>query len=195
MEKSEEDRIRAAVSKALEGADLNLMSEARVRQLASKETGIDLSQRPYKMLVQKFVEEFLEAIEGEEEEASDDKKKSEETGNANGGCEEDTHQQKKSKTSSEPVFTHKGTSPGGGRAGESRKMEDGSLVVCQLTSRRNITVCDWKGTKLVSIREFYEKNGKSLPGKGISLNRDQWSALKEGFSKIDTVIQTLKNDN
>lgn len=35
----------------------------------------------------------------------------------------------------------------------------------QLAKRRRVTVRRWRGSVLVDIREFYEKNGQDLPGK------------------------------
>jgi hypothetical protein len=47
-----------------------------------------------------------------------------------------------------------------------------------MSSRRRITVEDYKGKTLVALREFYEKDGKMLPAKsGISLTVEQFTAL------------------
>lgn len=39
-------------------------------------------------------------------------------------------------------------------------------LVLQLSGKRKVTVKEYKGTVFVHIREFYEKNGQELPGKG-----------------------------
>lgn len=60
----------------------------------------------------------------------------------------------------------------------------------ELTGKKFITVRDFKGKTYVNIREYYEKDGKVLPGKkGISLNIEQWQNL---CSSIDEVNQVLK---
>jgi len=53
-------------------------------------------------------------------------------------------------------------------------------------------VREFKGRLLVDIREFYEKNGESLPGKkGISLQLEQWEKLKNLIGDIDEAIEEL----
>ncbi|CAN1779023.1 RNA polymerase II transcriptional coactivator KELP [Linum perenne] len=46
--------------------------------------------------------------------------------------------------------------------------DDGDLIICRLAPKRRVTIQNFKGRKLVSIREFYSKDGKELPtSKGI----------------------------
>ena len=35
----------------------------------------------------------------------------------------------------------------------------------QLSATRNVSVTDFRGKALINIREYYEKDGKTLPGK------------------------------
>ncbi|KAL9330036.1 hypothetical protein ACSQ67_005039 [Phaseolus vulgaris] len=50
----------------------------------------------------------------------------------------------------------------------------------QLSEKRRVTIQDFRGKTLVSIREYYKKDGKDLPtSKGISLTEEQWSAFKK----------------
>jgi hypothetical protein len=41
--------------------------------------------------------------------------------------------------------------------------------ILQLSGKRRVQLSDFKGQTMVNIREYYEKDGKSLPGKKVSL--------------------------
>ncbi|KAK7332736.1 hypothetical protein VNO80_29491 [Phaseolus coccineus] len=69
------------------------------------------------------------------------------------------------------------------------RREDPERVICHLSNRRNVAVKTFKGISLVSIREFYMKDGKLLPGsKGISLPSEQWSIFKKSVPAIEEAI-------
>ncbi|KAF2201302.1 PC4-domain-containing protein [Delitschia confertaspora ATCC 74209] len=54
---------------------------------------------------------------------------------------------------------------------------------------RRAVVSEFKGKTLINIREFYEKEGKTLPGsKGIALTLDQYNALLAAVPLIDAVL-------
>jgi hypothetical protein len=62
----------------------------------------------------------------------------------------------------------------------------------ELGNKRYVSVSEFKGKKLVNIREYYEKDGKLLPGKkGISLSQDQYNKLKELLDKIDDKLPAV----
>lgn len=60
----------------------------------------------------------------------------------------------------------------------------------ELGKKRKISINEFKGRKLIDIREFYEADdGTEKPGrKGISLSVDQWNKLKELIPKVDKAI-------
>lgn len=37
----------------------------------------------------------------------------------------------------------------------------------EISNSRRVTISEFKGKKMVNIREYYEKNGESLPGKKV----------------------------
>ena len=59
--------------------------------------------------------------------------------------------------------------------------------------RRKVTLSNFKNKLYVGIREFYEKDGKELPGfKGISLQADQWHQLVQGMGSINATLSKGK---
>ena len=58
---------------------------------------------------------------------------------------------------------------------------------------RFVNVSEFKGKAYINIREYYESDGKVLPGKkGISLSVEQWEALKSFMGKIDSDLKRFK---
>uniref|UniRef100_A0A2P2JC59 Uncharacterized protein MANES_02G008100 n=1 Tax=Rhizophora mucronata TaxID=61149 RepID=A0A2P2JC59_RHIMU len=71
--------------------------------------------------------------------------------------------------------------------------DDGDLIICRLSDKRRVTIQDFRGTTLVSIREYYKKDGKELPSsKGISLKEEQWSVLKKNIPAIEKAIRKME---
>ncbi|XP_040987595.1 RNA polymerase II transcriptional coactivator KELP-like [Juglans microcarpa x Juglans regia] len=80
--------------------------------------------------------------------------------------------------------------------GERRKEydDDGDLIICRLSEKRRVTIQDFRGKTLVSIREYYKKDGKELPtSKGISLTEEQWSAFKKNVPDIEKAIRKMES--
>ena len=50
----------------------------------------------------------------------------------------------------------------------------------EISKTRRVTISEFKGRRMISVREYYEKDGKTLPGKkGISMTVEQYSAFVE----------------
>uniref|UniRef100_A0A0D9VH07 Transcriptional coactivator p15 (PC4) C-terminal domain-containing protein n=1 Tax=Leersia perrieri TaxID=77586 RepID=A0A0D9VH07_9ORYZ len=76
-----------------------------------------------------------------------------------------------------------------GEGGSSESADDG-IVVAQISKTRRVAVRTWNGKVVVDIREFYEKDGKTLPTrKGIQLPMDQWKILRDNINIIDEAIK------
>ncbi|TXG50727.1 hypothetical protein EZV62_023251 [Acer yangbiense] len=72
--------------------------------------------------------------------------------------------------------------------------DEGNLIVCKLSDKRRVTIQDFRGKTLISIREYYRKDGKELPSsKGISLTEDQWSTFKTHVPDIEKAVQKMES--
>ncbi|MCJ1386459.1 hypothetical protein MMC17_009585 [Xylographa soralifera] len=61
----------------------------------------------------------------------------------------------------------------------------------ELTSNRPVVVSRFGGKVMVSVREYYEKDGQSLPGKkGISMPIAQFGSLIALLPHIETVLKS-----
>lgn len=67
--------------------------------------------------------------------------------------------------------------------------DGGKNTTWVLDKQRHVRINEFKGRKLIDIREYYEKDGKTLPGKkGISLSITQWKNLLEVAKEITEAI-------
>ncbi|KAK2177551.1 hypothetical protein NP493_593g01024, partial [Ridgeia piscesae] len=69
----------------------------------------------------------------------------------------------------------------------------GNEVRFELGKLKFATVSEFKGRKMVNIREFYmTAEGELRPGKkGLALMPDQWEKLKANMDEIDTALDNL----
>eukprot|EP00252_Welwitschia_mirabilis_P015180 TRINITY_DN33405_c0_g1_i1.p1 TRINITY_DN33405_c0_g1~~TRINITY_DN33405_c0_g1_i1.p1 ORF type:complete len:191 (+),score=49.99 TRINITY_DN33405_c0_g1_i1:188-760(+) len=180
-------KIEQTILEILRSADMSEMTEYKVRKKAEEELGINLSVPPYKKFVRDIIERFLseEANEYEEKESADKNEEEEEE-----AVQEEEEEEKPRKRSKKENFSSRTDSE---KLQKTSTDEEGNTVVCKLSGKRNVTVSAFKGNKLVSIREYWYKDGKQLPtSKGISLTIDQWEALKSGLPAIEKVINDLQ---
>ncbi|KAG6535041.1 RNA polymerase II transcriptional coactivator KELP-like [Zingiber officinale] len=184
MEEEELNRkIEAAVVEILRESDMSSTSESMVRSMASKRLGLDLSGGVRKLFVRGIVESFLESQQSEDEEAVEDFPAISLKG------EEESAEQ--------PPADREEEAEGGSSTTRSRRPKEyddqGVLILCRLSNRRRVTLQDFKGKTLVSIREYYRKDGKELPSsKGISLTIEQWQAFRNAVPNITAAIKKLK---
>ncbi|KAK9816898.1 hypothetical protein WJX72_006917 [[Myrmecia] bisecta] len=75
-------------------------------------------------------------------------------------------------------------------AGElSEHLNAGSELEVTLSGKRKASVSSFKGKFMINIREYYEKDGKQLPGKkGISLPREQWIKLTQHLDALAAAL-------
>jgi hypothetical protein len=59
----------------------------------------------------------------------------------------------------------------------------------EISPRRKVTISLFKGTPMVNVREYYEKDGKLLPStKGLSLQAEQWNACKVALQNLVRIM-------
>ncbi|KAF3010845.1 hypothetical protein E8E13_008922 [Curvularia kusanoi] len=68
--------------------------------------------------------------------------------------------------------------------------DDNSFVALNNSGKRRVTVSDFKGATLISIREYWTNDaGELKPGKkGISLSVDQYNALLAAAPLLESVL-------
>lgn len=205
-----EQEVRETVLQILQESDLESMTEFKVRKRASEELGADLNQPLYKKLVRKVVGDYLDAraeAEAEAQNAQPAEEEEEDEATANDPPPSDDaphHESKvlKAQNASDDEdddddaqpsrFVRKPPPPPPKQKKQTAGGDEDNLI-CQLSSKRNVSIQKFRGKTLVSIREYYEKDGELRPGaKGISLSVDQWQVLKNNVSAIEEAIAELQ---
>ncbi|EKD13785.1 uncharacterized protein L3040_005597 [Drepanopeziza brunnea f. sp. 'multigermtubi'] len=80
-------------------------------------------------------------------------------------------------------------------AASSSSNEDKFWELSNGKNPRRLNVSEFKGSKLISIREYYEKNGEYKPGsKGVSLNIEQYKALLKSIPELNAHLKTMGVD-
>ncbi|KAF2724346.1 PC4-domain-containing protein [Polychaeton citri CBS 116435] len=70
------------------------------------------------------------------------------------------------------------------------QVDDEGNPYWELSRQRRVQVTEFRGAAMVNIREFYEKDGKSLPGKkGIALSVDQYATLLQLLPEIEKALE------
>ncbi|MCL7050135.1 hypothetical protein MKW94_011582 [Papaver nudicaule] len=186
MEAEIRSKIKQTVIEILKDADIDEMTEFKVRNIASEKLGgMDLSHPELKQFVRDILESFLlSTIEKEEKEKPvsesapppttteatveeeepplplPEEIKTKEI------AEEKVVIEEKEEEEEEEEEEAMETKP---EIGGNKEIDEyGDVIICKLSEKRRVTVHDFKGNTLVSIREYYQKDGKHFPSsKGI----------------------------
>ncbi|KAI3938812.1 hypothetical protein MKW92_025469 [Papaver armeniacum] len=193
-------KIKETVIEILKSADMDGMTEYKVRNIASEKLGgINLSLPEPKQFVRDVLEAFLLSTVEEEKPIS----VSEAAATTTATVEEVEEEPPLPSPLPEEIAEEKvvveeekekeevvETKP---EIGNKDIDEYGDVIICRLSEKRRVTVQDFKGKTLVSIREYYQKDGKHFPSsKGISLSDEQWSAFRTAVPAIEEAIKTME---
>ncbi|KAI3885331.1 hypothetical protein MKW98_002723 [Papaver atlanticum] len=192
-------KIKETVIEILKSADMDEMTEYKVRNISSEKLGgMNLSLPEPKQFVRDVLEAFLLSTVEEEKPIS----VSEAATTAAATAEEEPPlasplpEEIKTKeiTKENMVVEEKEevmeTKP---EIGSKDIDEDGDVIICRLSEKRRVAVQDFRGKTLVSIRDYYQKDGKYLPSsKGISLSDEQWSAFRTAVPAIEEAIKIME---
>ncbi|KAK7358507.1 hypothetical protein VNO77_00436 [Canavalia gladiata] len=166
-------RIEESVRRILEESDMDEVTESKIRKQASNQLGLDLSQPHFKAFVKEVVKAFLQEKQQEQEQEQQQQQQQHDEDDDDEEEEDEQQQQQR---------------------GSKEYDDDGDLIICKLSERRRVTIQDFRGKTLVSIREYYRKDGKELPtSKGISLTEEQWSAFKKNVPAIEKAIKRMES--
>ncbi|KAF1810787.1 putative RNA polymerase II transcriptional coactivator [Eremomyces bilateralis CBS 781.70] len=95
---------------------------------------------------------------------------------------DDSAPSKRSKTS-------KVASKGASKVNNKPQTDDEGGLFWEISNTRRVTISEYRGKTMVSLREYYEKDGKVLPGrKGITLTLEQYSNLVTLLPHIEKVL-------
>ncbi|PGG98306.1 hypothetical protein GX51_06868 [Blastomyces parvus] len=71
-----------------------------------------------------------------------------------------------------------------------KKVDSNGDFYWNISRLRRLTVSSFKGRTMVSVREYYEKDGQELPGKkGISMPLEQFNAMVQLLPNVEAVIK------
>ncbi|KAK3764154.1 hypothetical protein RRG08_044085 [Elysia crispata] len=105
------------------------------------------------------------------------------SGSASSGSDSPKPKKQKTETKAQKKGKEKAAKGSGPTRG------DNGEYMFEISPMRFVTISEFRGKTFVGIREFYEKDGKKLPGKkGISLTKDQWQRLKDNIADIDECL-------
>ena len=108
----------------------------------------------------------------------------------------ESHPQKKVRIDSKGTGATPGTKQEEKKLSNEIREDTGDEIRFTLGEKKKISVGRYKKQVLVNIREFYDKNGASLPTKkGCAFSVETWETLKDLIPDIDQVIKEFKENN
>ncbi|KAL6986433.1 hypothetical protein U1Q18_019794 [Sarracenia purpurea var. burkii] len=173
MEPEIQEKIEGTVLQILKDSNMDETTEYKIRKMASDKLGLDLSLPERKRFVRQVVEAFLTEQQSKAQPEPDEDKNAA----SDDDDEEDDEEQRKRKRGCAKEYD-----------------DEGDLVICKLSEKRRVTIQNFRGKNLVSIREYYRRDGKDLPtAKGISLTTEQWSSFMKNVPAIEKAVRKMES--
>ncbi|EEQ83505.1 hypothetical protein RJZ56_005672 [Blastomyces dermatitidis] len=108
----------------------------------------------------------------------------------NNGGEAPQHKRPRTDNSSSVASPEAGTTIGTSFPTSEKKIDSNGDFYWNISRFRRLTVSSFKGRTMVSVREYYEKDGQELPGKkGISMPLEQFNAMVQLLPNVEAVIK------
>ncbi|KAI3444399.1 hypothetical protein Pfo_001064 [Paulownia fortunei] len=177
---SKRRKIEETVLQILEASDLETTTEFSVRAAAAERLGFGLSGLTHRRLVRQLIDSFLLSTAAAILGTTSLHRK-------NNGNNYDENSEHHIKQRQQLQLSDVGVGLEGNYNGK---------VICKLSDKRRVTIHEVYGTTMVSIRDFYIKEGNMLPQKGVnsgvSLTATQWSSFRNSFPSIQEAIVKLE---
>ncbi|XP_057531349.1 uncharacterized protein LOC130809630 [Amaranthus tricolor] len=167
------DKIKSTVTNILDSSDIDSVTEQQVRQLASQQLNLDLSDLPQKILVRQIIESFLLAI-------PDSPQDDVVLPTAIDGFHNDTQTTVAEEQDIKPVIKE--------------IFPDSCRVICKLSQTRDVAVRSSERGTVVSIRDLSFKDGKTNPLPKCSLFPDQWEIFRKSFPAVEEAIAKVESE-
>ncbi|KAG6427212.1 hypothetical protein SASPL_111454 [Salvia splendens] len=170
-------QIEETVLQILKASELETVTEFGVRCAAAEQLGFDLSGLDHRLLVRQLVDSFLLSTAAEILRTNSFNRIPDGSGSDKGAV----HRVQQRRTDVDAV---------------SGANYDGKII-CKLSDNRRVTVHDFMGATVISIRDFYVQNGNLLPvrggSSGISLTSSQWSSFRSSVPSVEEAIVRMQS--
>ncbi|OJD22428.1 hypothetical protein ACJ73_06226 [Blastomyces percursus] len=106
----------------------------------------------------------------------------------NGGAPQ--HKRPRTDNSSSITSTEASITIGTSCPTSEKNIDSNGDIYWKISRLRRLTVSSFKGRTMVSVREYYEKDGQELPGKkGISMPLEQFNTMVQLLPNVEAVIK------
>ncbi|KAK3036056.1 hypothetical protein RJ639_029809 [Escallonia herrerae] len=195
-------KIEETVIEVLRDADLEKATEHGVRAAAADRLGFSLSELCHKQLVRRVVESYLLSLPAEDnvhegvKEVVPERQQQQEksTGFDSKEVAEKQQQDHIPNFNSKEVPEQQQQERSPNFDPKEVRTDGGGRVICKLSAKTILSIQNFREKNLVSIRDYYQKDGKQFPSdRGISLTTKQWSTFRSCFPALEEAIAKMES--